>query len=723
MSAAWLVASISALGVAVALVVLIEARERRRPQVTVRLQFGRDTTAESVVAVVDSVAALPRGSVVVFEARAEHGDISHWLSGSQTTLDTLSGSLRALLPGLRLLSDSELDAAGFRAGYVLRLRGRLRALRSDVSSEISAALLASLQPLGPQEQVVLRWVMSPNRALQVPRVQRGELVESEDLKRLRTKNAGGVVRARGLLAVRAGHPKRGRHLLARVMTALRTRSTPYGRIAAWRCPGWLVERALHRRSTWLGDRYSSLEIAGFLAWPVDAPALPGVSLGTSPVRMPSARLPQSGGPQLGTTTWPGIRRPVAQPVRGALSHRLVAGPTGTGKSTLLTHLVTGDIAAHRAVVLIDGKGDTARAVLGQMPTERHADVIVLDCASDGPLPGLRLFGAGRADLAADVVLGVLSDLFRDSWGPLSERYLRAGLAAISHDLEGTLAEVPYVFTDAAYRRRLAGRISDPLVASTFAALEAMSPAERQHQLAAPLNKLGTLLSRPVVRTVLGQADAKLDFSEVLRKGRVVVISLAPALIGAPAARLIGALSMFAVFQAVQRRSQMPESARKPAFVYVDEPRALGSLPMPLDALLEQARGLGVGVTLAPQSMAQLPKSVREAALTNIATRIVFRQDADDARLLSRDLAGISPDDLGDLAAFEAVARIGLGPGDVAPPVTLRTAPPRKDVSDPRAVAQASGDRFGQTTDAVDEVLRSRHAAQKTGAVGRRRRSA
>ena len=89
--------------------------------------------------------------------------------------------------------------------------------------------------------------------------------------------------------------------------------------------------------------------------------------------------------------------------------------------------------AGRGLVLIDGKGDTASDVLARVPDHRTDDVIVLDCASAGPLPGLQLFGAGDPELAADVVLGVLADLFRDSWGPLSERYLRAGLVAVAHD--------------------------------------------------------------------------------------------------------------------------------------------------------------------------------------------------------------------------------------------------------------------------------------------------
>jgi hypothetical protein len=45
-----------------------------------------------------------------------------------------------------------------------------------------------------------------------------------------------------------------------------------------------------------------------------------------------------------------------------------------------------------------------------------------------------------------------------------------------------------------------------------------------------------------------------------------------------------------------------------------------------------------------------------------------------ARTLARDLPGITAEELGELAAYEAVARIGLSPSDVAPSVTIRTMP-------------------------------------------------
>ncbi len=712
----------SAALVAAAGVGLIELAERHGTQwQSVELRFGRDVSSEAVVALLDRLAGLHRGASVVLDVRAEADGVAHFLHSDQATLDTLRGSLRALIPSVRLLSADAAESSAYQYGRAVRLRGRLRTLRADSTDETSAGLLAAVQPLGAKERLLIRWVIRPGQAVAVPRARDGQLIEPEDRRRLRIKNEGGVVCARGLVAVHAGHPKRAAHLLGRVTAVLRTRSTPYGQLRSTQLSGARLMRTLARRGFLFGDRYAAQELAGLLGLPIGAPTLPGVTLGTSPLLMPSSRLPALGR-VLGTATWPGAERPVAQPVVGALSHSLITGPTGVGKSTLLANLIIGDIAAGGGAVLIDGKGDTARAVLARVPADRRGDVIVLDCASSGPQPGFKPLSAADPELAADVVLGVLSDLFRDSWGPLSERYLRAGLVAVAHDPAGTLADVPFIYADASYRRELVGRLHDPITRATFAAFEAMTAGERQHQLAAPLNKLGTLLGRPIVRAVLGQADPKLDFAAVLRERKIVVISLAPARVGAPAARLIGALSMFALFQAVQARAAMPERLRQPFFISIDEPKALGDLPMPLDALLEQARGLGVGVTLAPQSMAQLPKVVREAALTNAATRVVFRQHADDARLLARDLPGITPEELGDLSAFEAVARIGLGPGDVAPLVSIKTAPLTRALSDPEALRRVSAERFGASVRSVDAALESRHRATSNAPVGRRRRT-
>lgn len=69
---------------------------------------------------------------------------------------------------------------------------------------------------------------------------------------------------------------------------------------------------------------------------------------------------------------------VALPVADAGHHLHVLGATGTGKSTLLAHLILGDITARRAVVLIDPKGDLARDVLDRIPDHATERLVVID---------------------------------------------------------------------------------------------------------------------------------------------------------------------------------------------------------------------------------------------------------------------------------------------------------------------------------------------------------
>jgi len=702
---------------------IIELTERRRSPAehVVQLHFGRDVTGDAVVALLDGLAGLPAGTTVAFEVRSEAEQITHYLRADQATIDTLNGRLRALLPSVRCEPASVAPTEGYGYGRTVRLRGHHRVLRDDLLAETSASLLAALFPLGATEAVLVRWQVRPSRAEVIPDGPNGRRLGTEARRRLHVKNEGAVLRCRGVVAVRSGHPDRARHLIGRVVTMLRSRSTPYGHLRTSPRSGWWLRHELGHGRFVLGDRYNARELAGLLAWPIEAPTLPGLHLGTALLLMPSGRLPRTGR-LLGKATWPGDPRPVYQPVVGALSHSLIAGGTGVGKSTLVTGLIETDIATGRGLVLIDGKGDTASAVLSRLSPGRAADVIVLDCASAGPLPGIRLFGDGDPELAADVVLGVLSELFRDSWGPLSERYLRAAVNLVAHDPQGTLADAPYVFTDAAYRRRLVPKVADPLTRATLAALDAMSAGERAHQLAAPMNRLGTLLSRPVVRNVLGQPSPKLDFAKVMREKRIVVVSLAPARVGSAAAQLIGAVCLYALVRAVQGRSRLPDRARHPFFVYLDEPKALGrTLPLPLDLMLEQFRGLGCGVVISPQSVFQLSAETQRALLTNSTTRIAFRQEADDARLLARDLPGVSPEDLGELGQYEVVARVGLGPGDVAPPVTLKTPSPSKAVGDPNGLRAASSRDYGLSLAQVDEQLAARHRATAQAPVGRKPR--
>ena len=448
------------LTVGIGLLVAIELRERpTEPVQTVELRFGADLTESLATALIGAVAGLPSRAAVALDVVADHAGIRHFLRSDQATLDALSGSWRGMLPSLRLEPVETTLPQVWSCGAVMR-PSETAVLRRDAVVESAAALLGALGPLGTSEVVLVRTMLRPGsrpRSVEPVRQRRqrhGESllavlvqesgVAADHARALRLKYAGPLVEGALVVAASAGHPKRAVHLVSRVVSVVRARRGSYGSLAARRARGPHVSRLLRRRRL-RGGRFAPLELAAIIGLPISAPQVPGVVLGTAPVLLPSPRIPTTGR-VLAESTWPGRMRPLAQPVIGAMSHTLALGPTGVGKSALITSLVVQDLAAGRGAVVVDGKGDLVEDILSRIPAGREDDVIVLDPGRGGALPGLRLFGrGGDPELTADLLVGIFGDL-SDSWGPLSARWMRIGFATLAQDPAATLADFPFLFT-------------------------------------------------------------------------------------------------------------------------------------------------------------------------------------------------------------------------------------------------------------------------------------
>ncbi|HYM55252.1 MAG TPA: hypothetical protein VES97_07800 [Solirubrobacteraceae bacterium] len=691
---------------------------------TVELRFGLDVSESAVWGMLGGVSGLPTRTLVVLEVVADSAGIRHYLRAERAVLEMLRAHMRGVLPGVRLEAVQPEAKSAWRVAVRVRWGGPHPLLLSEHSAESSAALLGALSGLRGGERLLVRWSLRPARGPYVPerqarsqarsegwlaRLWSGPRVDPAHVRVLRLKYGGPVLLGCAVIATAAGSDGRGVNLLTRVVAVFRARRGLRGHPVIRYYRRGRVERFVERLPVGRGSRFSPAELVGLIGWPIDAPRVPGLALGVAPQLMPSPRIPRAGGRVLAYSTWPGMeKRALAQPLVGALSHTLVAGPSGVGKSALLAAAVAQDLAAGRGCLVLDGKGDLAEEILRLVPASRRDDVIVLDPARPGPVPGLRVFGEGDPEFSGDLVLGVLRSIFIDSWGVRSDKWLRAGLVTLAQDRATTLADLPFLFSSDSFRRRLTGRLRDPLLRATWEQFEALSPEGRAQQLGSPLNKVNELIGRRVVRSVLAQSEPKWDMREVLARRRVVIVSLSPGVIGSPASRLLAALVIHELVLSVQARVQVPAAKRRPFYVYIDEPKVFADVNVPMDSLFELARGLGVGMTLSAQSISQLPADLARAALTNAATLIAFRQNHDDAKLLARELPGVSAEELQALGRFEIAARIGLGPGDVSAPVTGRTLPPPESVSHPEQVRRESAARYGSDPSDVDAALRERH---------------
>lgn len=121
-----------------------------------------------------------------------------------------------------------------------------------------------------------------------------------------------------------------------------------------------------------------------------------------------------------------------------------------------------------------------------------------------------------------------------------------------------------------------------------------------------------------------------------------------------------------LFAALEREAQ----AERPFHgVYIDEFYNLtrGSSP---EHILSETRKYNVALTLADQTIAQLPEGFEAAVFGNVSTIVAGRLGAMDAERVSRELGLESPRILQDLSNYQWYVRTINERGDVAGPLHL-----------------------------------------------------
>lgn len=378
--------------------------------------------------------------------------------------------------------------------------GLLGALRSDRANE-AVTLVLRLWPAGRVHKPLAAserghaapapWFLRPWWPAEPP---------GDELRLIRSKFGGALLRAEVMVVARAGHRARALQLTQRVVAALRSASGLRGTLRHRALRGGSLEQLLVRRPSPLSGQLSSVlsprELSGLIGWPIAGPRIAGVRYGVGPRLLPAPGVPSSGR-VFARSTWPGAHdRSLAQPIGGGLQHTAIIGPTGSGKSALVQQLVAQDLAAGRGALVVDLKGDLVSDLLARIPARRLADVIVLEPASALAQPGLQLFPpGGDPEVTSDLVLGTLRELFADSFGVRSYQYLGLGLRTLAGVPGSPLVELPSLFSDPAVRARALRVATDPWLQAAWKRFEALSVAEQATHLASPLTKLEQLTGR------------------------------------------------------------------------------------------------------------------------------------------------------------------------------------------------------------------------------------
>ncbi|MGW4801288.1 type IV secretory system conjugative DNA transfer family protein, partial [Nonomuraea sp. NPDC004297] len=461
---------------------------------------------------------------------------------------------------------------------------------------------------------------------------------------------------------------------------------------------WCARRVVSSRRLDSGYLLSVTELAALahLPWDIDAPGI--TRAGARPVAPSPAvlRTTQGGTARILGDADSGSSRPVALPVADARHHTHVLGGTGVGKSTLLANLVLADAAAGRGALVIDPKGDLITDILNRLPKRAIGRTVVFDPQDPSPPPSINILAGSDPAFAVDSVVTIFHRCFSTAWGPRVDDLLRSTCLTLTSILgrKATLADVPRLLTDAAFRARTTTELRDELLAGFWDSYQALTPAGQATIIGPVMNKLRAVLLRPFVRQALASPDTTVPIGRLLDRGGLILARLPKGILGDDAARLFGSILLAHTWQVATRRSNLAETDRPDASLVIDECHNFLNLPGHINDVLAEARGYRLSLILAHQHLDQLPADLREALSADARNKVYFNASPKDAGELKHHTAPlISPHDLTHLGAYQAAARLVID-GQQTSAFTLRTRPlPAAVEGREAAIRQASRQLF------------------------------
>jgi hypothetical protein len=266
--------------------------------------------------------------------------------------------------------------------------------------------------------------------------------------------------------------------------------------------------------------------------------------------------------------------------------------------------------------------------------------------------------------------------------------LRVSCLTLMRHAHPTLSLVPPLLNDRSFRGRFTHDLSDPEGLGGFWVwYDSMNEGMRAQVIGPVLARLRAFLLRDFVKNVIGSSHTSFQMSKIL-DGGLLLCRLPKGILGEETARILGSLIVARVWQAAIARAGQSEDQRKDATLYIDECQNFLNLPGSVDDMLAEARGFRLGLVLAHQNLAQLPKETADAVSANARSKVYFNVDPNDARELGKHTKPELDDhDLAHLDVYTASARLLVANREM-PAFTFTTNPPIEPVGEATAIRQA-----------------------------------
>ncbi|MCP2323394.1 energy-coupling factor transporter ATP-binding protein EcfA2 [Hamadaea flava] len=376
-------------------------------------------------------------------------------------------------------------------------------------------------------------------------------------------------------------------------------------------------------------------------------------------------------------------------VADARQHVHLIGKTGTGKSTLLLNMILSDAHAGRGAVVIDPRGDLVTDILNRLPATMADRIVIIDPDQPHSAHFNPLEDSDDPNLTVDNVVGIFAKIFQRHWGPRMDDCFRVALLTLMRHARPTLSLVPPLLSDRQFRARFVHDLADPEGLGGFWQwYDSMNEGTRAQVIGPVLARLRHFLLRDFVKNAIGQPSSSFRMTDVLNGGGLLLCRLPKGVLGEETAKILGSLIVARTWQTALARAATPEEQRRDATLYIDEVQNFLTLPSAVEDVLAEARIFRLGLVLAHQNDAQLPRETSAAISANARTKVIFNVDPSDARVLAQHTTPeIDAYDLARLDVYTAAARL-LVAGREMPAFTFVTTPPPPVIGEATAIRQA-----------------------------------
>ena len=395
-------------------------------------------------------------------------------------------------------------------------------------------------------------------------------------------------------------------------------------------------------------------------------------------------------------------------------HIYMIGKTGMGKSTLLENMVFSDVHSGKGLAVIDPHGDLIEDILRFIPKERSNDVVLFDPSdTDYPL-SFNVLDCEDKDqriLVASGLMSVFTKLWPDAFSGRMEHILRNTLLALLEAQNQSMLGIMRIFADDAYREKIVEKVTDPMVKSFWVDEYAgWTEKYRTEAIAAIQNKIGQLLSTPLIRNIVGQVKSRLDIRHAMDTGKIILVNLSKGKLGEDTSAFLGSMLVTKFQIDAMSRADIEESERRDFYLYVDEFQNFATESFA--TILSEARKYRLNLTMANQYVSQLilgdgSTKLRDAVFGNVGSLISFQVGSEDAEVLSLQFEeDVTVKDILSLPKYHAYVRLMVD-GMPSKPFSVNMLPPpifEQDEGRLEIIRNLSRERYAEKREVVEEKV-------------------